>query len=70
MAFETHCVAGATITEIISDPVILNSAEEGLDLTGDLYFQGFDKVILNAKNISSDFFDPKTGLAGDVLQKF
>jgi ABC-type branched-subunit amino acid transport system substrate-binding protein len=37
---------------------------------GDLYYQGFDKIIIHRKNITPDFFDLKTGIAGDVLQKF
>jgi hypothetical protein len=36
----------------------------------DLYYQEFDKIILYEKNISPDFFDLKTGLAGEILQKF
>jgi len=37
---------------------------------GNLYYKGFDKIILHEKNITPDFFDLKTKVAGDVLQKF
>lgn len=70
MTIETHSIADSAIAEVISDVKILTTAEEGLDLMGNLYYQGFDKVILHAKNISPEFFDLKTGLAGEVLQKF
>jgi hypothetical protein len=36
----------------------------------DLYYQDFDRIILHEDNITPDFFDLKTGIAGEVLQKF
>lgn len=33
-------------------------------------YQGFDKIILHEENIVPEFFDLKTKLAGEVLQKF
>ncbi|GAB4041270.1 DUF4180 domain-containing protein [Spirosoma jeollabukense] len=35
-----------------------------------LYYQDFDSIILHEKNIIPDFFDLKTGMAGEILQKF
>ncbi len=58
------------IAEIVSDNLVISSKEDGVDLLGDLYFQGFDKVILHQENIMADFFDLKTGIAGELLQKF
>lgn len=65
-----HSIRSVKIAEIISDEMIISSAEDGLDLLGDLYYQGFDKVIIYEKNITPDFFDLKTGIAGEILQKF
>lgn len=48
----------------------MTSVEDGLSLLGDLYYQGFDKIILHEENIVPEFFDLKTKLAGEVLQKF
>ena len=70
MTLEIHSASDTTIVEVISDVSILETAEDGLDLMGNLYYQGYDKVILHAKNIIPEFFDLKTGLAGEVLQKF
>ncbi len=58
------------IVEVISEDVIIKTAQDGLDLLGDAYYQGYDKMILHMKNITSSFFDLKNGLAGEVLQKF
>ncbi len=70
MTIETHHLPNTTVAEIISDDIILKTAEDGLDLLGNLYYQGFDKLILHERNITPDFFDLKNGLAGEVLQKF
>ena len=58
------------IVEVISDDIIIKIAQDGLDLLGDAYYQGYDKVILHMQNITPSFFDLKNGLAGEVLQKF
>ena len=70
MRIETHEVNNIRIAEIIADEVVLKTAEDGLDLLGNVYYQGYDKLILHQKNITPDFFDLKTGMAGEVLQKF
>ncbi|MFC2324598.1 MAG: DUF4180 domain-containing protein [Bacteroides sp.] len=58
------------MAEIIADKIILTSTEDGLELLGNLYYQGFDKIIIHEKNITPEFFDLKTKIAGNILQKF
>jgi hypothetical protein len=70
MIIETHNINDKKIAEIISDEIILSTIEDGLDLLGNLYYQGFDKIIIHERNILPDFFDLKTKIAGDILQKF
>lgn len=70
MEIKSHKFHDINIAEIISDQLIIKSEQDGLDLLGDLYYQGFDKVVLHEKNIIPEFFDLKTGLAGEILQKF
>lgn len=70
MKIETHLIDNSKIAEIISDETIIRTTEESLDLLGNLYYQGFDKAIIHEKNITPDFFDLKTGIAGEILQKF
>ena len=50
--------------------MVINTVEDGLDLLGDLYYQDFDSVVIHEKNITPHFFDLKTGIAGEILQKF
>ena len=66
----THTVNDTKMAEIISEDIVLMTTEDGLDLLGNFYYQGFDKIILHKENITPDFFDLKNGIAGEVLQKF
>lgn len=66
----SHENGNSKTAEIISDSPVIRQAEDGLDLMGDMYFRGYDSIILHQKNISPDFFDLKTGMAGEILQKF
>lgn len=59
-----------SIAEIVADDIVIHSTDDGLDILGNVYYQGFDKVILYEKNISADFFNLKTKMAGEILQKF
>ena len=70
MEIITHQVNNTRIAEVISDGIVLKTTEDGLDLLGNLYYSGFDKIIIHEKNITPGFFDLSTKLAGDILQKF
>ncbi len=70
MRIETYRIGQAKVAEIQAEGLVLTSVEDGLSLLGDLYYQGFDKIILHEENIVPEFFDLKTKLAGEVLQKF
>jgi len=70
MKIETHTTQNINIAEVISEEIIIKDAADGLDLLGNLYYQGFDKVIIHKQNITPDFFDLKNGIAGEILQKF
>ncbi len=58
------------IIEIVAQGIVIHTVEDGTDLLGNAYYQGCEKLILHKENITSDFFDLKTKLAGEILQKF
>lgn len=70
MKIEIHHVNETKIAEVISEVIIINKIEDGLDLLGSLYYQGVDRMIVHGKNITPEFFDLKSGIAGEILQKF
>lgn len=70
MKIETHTLKDTKIAEVTSADIIINSAEDSLDLMGNLYYQDFDRIIIHEKNITPNFFNLKNGIAGEILQKF
>jgi len=70
MEIKTHEINKIIIAEILSDNSLINTVEDGQDLLGNLYFQGFNKVIIHRSNITTDFFELKNRMAGEILQKF
>lgn len=70
MNIQSHKINEKAVAEIISDKIIIQNAEDALDLMGNVYYQGFDKMIIHQKNITPDFFDLKNKMAGEILQKF
>ncbi|MEQ9377116.1 MAG: DUF4180 domain-containing protein [Imperialibacter sp.] len=61
---------GVDIAEVISDELTIKDAQDALDVMANCSYQGADNIIWHEKNIAADFFDLKTGMAGEVLQKF
>ena len=66
----SHQNAGLTFLEIRSEEQFINNVQDVLDLFGELYGQYYDGIILYERNITLDFFDLQTKLAGEILQKF
>ena len=66
----SHQTDGLTFLEIRSEEQFINNVQDVLDLFGELYGQYYDGIILYERNITPDFFDLQTRLAGEILQKF
>lgn len=58
------------VAELMVDEVIIHSPEVGLDLLGTAYYDGAEILIWPVTSLSPDFFDLRTGFAGEILQKF
>jgi hypothetical protein len=69
MHITTHHKNNLQIAELLADEVLISNAEDGTQLLADLYYQDFDLVIVQAGQLDSSFFDLKSGLAGELLQK-
>jgi len=65
-----HEMAEVKLAELTADTYLIQSVDDGLQLLGDMYYSGFDAIILHSKNIVPDFFDLKNKMAGEILQKF
>jgi hypothetical protein len=63
-------VNGSTIATVDEPGVVISSVDDALDLLGNAGYLGAGKVIVDERNLSPDFFELKTKLAGEILQKF
>jgi hypothetical protein len=59
------------IAVVNSKDILINDVQSSLDLLATVNYEtGCDRMVLNKSAIVEDFFDLKTKLAGDVLQKY
>jgi len=70
MKIEIKQLNKQNVAEIVSDKILINNTQEALDIMVNAAYQGATKMIIHEKNINPHFFDLKTGIAGDILQKF
>lgn len=61
---------GMRIAEITTESEIINSPQDMLDIMADIGYGGCNNIIIHKQVLNQDFFDLKTGLAGEILQKF
>ena len=66
-----HILDKDKVIEIRSDSILISSAQDALDMMINIEYQyDSNKIIVYKENIDEKFFDLKTGLAGEILQKF
>lgn len=70
MKIELTDTGGTVIAEVISDVLLINDAQDALDILANCGYQGAEGIIMQERQFSDEFFDLKTGVAGEVLQKF
>ena len=59
------------IAVLDSSDILISDVQSALDLIATVGWEtGCSRIIINKSSISEDFFDLKTKLAGEVLQKF
>lgn len=58
------------LAEIISESVVLKTTQDAVEIIANCNYQGADAIILKLENVTEAFFDLKTRVAGDMLQKF
>ena len=61
---------GIGLAQVESDEIVIGSVQDALDLMANCGYQEADRIIIHERNITPDFFDLKTRVAGDILQKF
>jgi hypothetical protein len=57
------------IAEIQSDGIIIRKWRDVIDIISQMISRKVDALILHEKNLAPEFFQLKTGIAGEILQK-
>jgi len=70
MQIDVIQVNDRNIAEVKDTDILINNLDDGLQIMVDCSVQEAYKAILYQENISADFFELKTKLAGDILQKY
>lgn len=65
-----YLTSGEKIAELVDDKLIISQVQDILDIMADAGASGCNRIIVREDNLDKGFFDLKTGLAGEILQKF
>lgn len=65
-----NSASGKKVAELKNENRKILDAGDILDLFAEIGQNGCDSLIISENAINKDFFDLKSGLAGDILQKF
>lgn len=63
-------INGINVAVIAADEIVISNVQDSLDLMADCSYLGARHIILKKENIVPDFFNLKTRVAGEILQKF
>ena len=69
MQFEIIKIGKREIAEVTSTEIIQN-AQEALELLMNCSYRGTTDLIIHESNLLKEFFDLKSRVAGEILQKF
>lgn len=69
MKLKIHQAATGNIAELQSDK-ILTEVQDFLDLMGNANYQDSNKMVIYQHQLHPGFFELKTKMAGEILQKF
>jgi len=61
---------GNSIAEILPGAETIASAGDMLDIMADASYNGSTGLIIHSETLGKEFFDLKSGFAGEILQKF
>lgn len=64
-----HQFHGRQIAEIQSDGIIMRNLRDAMGVVGEILSRGVKELILHERNVAPEFFQLRTGIAGELLQK-
>jgi Domain of unknown function (DUF4180) len=70
MEIEIIEVNGKNIAVPCSQGVLIHELQDALDMMAEVSYLNSHRIIVKEDQLTPEFFDLKSGLAGDILQKF
>ncbi|WP_337043688.1 DUF4180 domain-containing protein [Emticicia sp. 17c] len=70
MNIEITTEDNVSIAELKADSIVINDVQDALDILANAAYSGASSLIIHQHNLTPDFFDLKTKVAGEILQKF
>lgn len=70
MQFIFHENNGARIAELSGTYQPIKSVDDAVDLLGNANYNDAKRIVVHQSQLHPDFFELKTRLAGEILQKF
>ena len=65
-----HDISGTQVAEVQSEGIMIRSARDAADITGELLARRINRLILHERNLCPEFWQPSNGLAGVILEEF
>ena len=69
MSVVLHEIENQSVTEVTGDGILIPDAASALQFMMEAAYSGSTRIIFHQDNLAPAFFDLKTGLAGEILQK-
>lgn len=63
-------INGKSIAVLRSLGILIRETQDALDLLGEAAYLNSHKIIIREDQLTPEFFELKSGLAGEILQKF
>ncbi len=70
MELKIHTSSKGLVAELLGSAQIINNLDDAIDLLGNASYNEVQMLIVKQEHLNADFFELRTGLAGDILQKF
>lgn len=67
---EIRRIETTSIGEVVGDGVLMSGVDDALDIIGDCWHSDVEAVVMRQENIAPEFFELRTRIAGEILQKF
>ncbi|MDY6835595.1 MAG: DUF4180 domain-containing protein [Chloroflexota bacterium] len=70
MEIEIVEIGDVKIAKLVSDDTVINTVQDAVDIMGNADCLGAGSIVIEEKHLDPLFFDLRTGIAGEILQKY